>query len=123
MFRKIFFGDKIDEEIIEALKTKRYSSEKIYSDILKVEFDIRFPDLAVAVIKYYEDGKLKEDVERIKILIISHEFSSVSPDVFVSAHTSKIIVENPNENLYAMAGEIITVLWSRGLKLVISYRK
>jgi len=123
MFRRWIFGGKVDEEIIEALKAKKYTIEKLYSDISKVEYDIRFPEFASARIEYYENGKRKESYERVMVLVISSEFSEVSPDVFISAYTSKIMIDNPNMSLYAMAGEITTVMWAKALKLLISYRK
>jgi hypothetical protein len=123
MLRRWILVDKVDEELIEALKAKKYTIEKLYSDVLKVEYDISFPELATAIIRYYENEAVKVAHERVKLLVISHEYSDVSPDVFISAFTSKIIVENPDTSLYTMAGEITTIMWTKALKLVISRRK
>jgi hypothetical protein len=116
--RRFIYG-RFEKDIIEALKTGKYTTEKIYSDISRVEYDMRFPEFASATITYYEDDKEKTAVEKVMVVMIMYEFSEVSPEVFISAYTSKIDIKNPNRTMYAMAGEIVTALWSPALKLLI----
>lgn len=112
----------VKKEVLEALQTGKYNIEKLYSDISKVEFDMRFPEMASAIISYYEDGKLKTDVERVQVVLISPEGSVVSPEIFITAYTSKVDIKNPNESVYAMAGIIQSTLLARALKLTIGHR-
>jgi hypothetical protein len=120
--REFIFG-KVEQDFLEKISKREYEAEKTYYNITRVEFDIKFPQLAGAIITYYEGNRLKDEFVRIPLLKISYEPDSVSPAVLISAFTSKILIENPDTRRYQMNGYIQKTLLGKFLELIITRRK
>jgi len=117
--RKFIFG-KVEEQLLEQISKGEYSLEKNYDNVLKIEYNIRFTELASAIIQYYEDDKIKQDIVRVPIVKLAYELGSVSPEIFISAFTSDIIIENPNTTIYRMTAKIQRTLLARFLEITIT---
>jgi hypothetical protein len=107
LFRRLLLGEK-ELEAIEAAKAKKTTVERVFSDVIEVEFDARVGRATVT----YRDGGVekKETLPKVDGVFVDPVLSTKCPDV--KAGVSLIVkVANPHPEVYAMACAVESTEW------------